>query len=202
MMRRRIVTRGAHAAAVAAAVVIAVAAAGCGSSSSGAGRAAAAKARSQVVSATRALYQDIYRARVGWATSLSGLYLGCPTSTNQDELMYRGVISYIDAFNRRISSGAYRGRLISLVHSGGWTYTENTRDAPAGSWAFHYDLVKGPMRGDVSIGGPTALLRVSSPCFDAGAAAQSLGQHGDELPLPHPSRPPPAGSASPSPSGS
>jgi hypothetical protein len=199
--------RGAHAATVAATtvaatVVIAIAAAGCGSNGSVDGRAAAAKARGKVVSATRALYQDIYHARVGWATSLSGLYLGCPTSTNQNELMYRGVISYINAFHRRIGSDAYRGRLMSLVRADGWRNTENARDAPAGSWAFHYDLVKGSLRGDISISGPTALVRVSSPCFDAGAAAQSLGQHGDELPLPHPSPTTPAGSASPSPGSS
>jgi hypothetical protein len=189
MMRRRIVASKARAAIVAAAAAVAMAATGCGSSGTSAdgGRAAATKARSQVVSATRALYQRIYDARVGFARNLSGLYLGCPTSTNQDELMYRGVLSYVDAFNRRISSDAYRGRLIGLVHADGWTYTQNSKDTPTGSWAFHYDLVKGSLKGDISIGGPTALVRISSPCFDAGAAAQSLGQQGDELPLPHPS---------------
>ena len=190
MTRRRIVASMARAAIVAATAVVAIAAGGCGGSSgnsAGGGRAAATKARSQVVSATRALYQRIYGAHVGFARNLSGLYLGCPTSTNQDELMYRGVLSYVDAFNRRISSAAYRGRLISLVRADGWTYTENSKDTPTGSWAFHYDLVKGSLKGDISIGGPTALVRVSSPCFDAGAAAQSLGQQGDELPLPHPS---------------
>jgi hypothetical protein len=161
--------------------------AGCSSGvSASQGRTAAAKARGQVLPQVRALYRQIYNARAGWAFAIDASYLRCIRGNSTTQVAYHSNISYVRGF-QGLTPASFRQRILALVHSGGWKFALNNADRPKGNWDSHYDLSKGPVKGDLAVAGRIALLRFSSPCFNAGSAADSLAAHGSDVPVPHPS---------------
>jgi hypothetical protein len=173
--------------------VAAITLAGCSSGvSASQGRAAAVKARSQVLPQVSALYQEIYQARAGWAFAVDASYLRCIRANSTTQVAYHNNISYVRGFQGG-TTASFQQRILAIVHASGWKDSLNNGDKPHGNWDAHYDISKGPVKGDLAMAGRIALLRFSSPCFNAGPAATSLGSQGGEVPVPHPSVTSPGG---------
>lgn len=189
----RTLLRGLTGMTAAIAIAVAVAACGGGGVSASQGRAAAVKARGQVLPGTRALYQKIYSEHIGWAFSISANYLPCVKTNSTTQVAYHNYLTYVNAF-KGVASASFQQRILALVRASGWKSTVNNQDKPSGHWDSHYDITKGPVKGDLALAGRTALLRFSSPCFDAGPAADSLGSRGGyDIPVPHPTVSPSGG---------
>lgn len=181
-------------ASVMAAAAVTLASAGCSSGvSASQGRDAAAKARGQVLPQVRSLYQEMYRSRVGWSFAIAENYLPCIKSNSTSQVAYHNYLSYVRGF-KGVTPASFQRRLVAILHASGWKSSLNNRDMPSGKWEVHYDIAKGSVKGDLAMAGTVALLRFSSPCFDAGPAASSLGSRGgSEVPVPHPSVTPSGG---------
>lgn len=166
-------------------------AAGCSSGPSG--QAAADAARSQALSGIRALYQRILGAHVAFSGGLAGQYEQCPGG-GQNELFYDVSAIYLYVFNRSISGSGLRQAMMRQAQADGWTfrkYIKNSRDGNS----FPYQMEKGELDGHIAVTppqpsarypGPTGLIEIESPCFDAGSAASRLGQVNNSYPLPVP----------------
>jgi hypothetical protein len=174
------------------AVACVLTAAGCGGTSAADGHASAAAARSQALTALRGLYQHIHAAHVGTADSVGGFYAQCVTNKSRNNLFYDGSIESIYPLDRSLSKDSYQQQLNAIARTQGWTFNKNRKNVESGN-AFPYEMAKGSLGGHISVvdspprnpGDPkiSALIEVTSSCFDAGPAARSLTKHSDDLPL-------------------
>jgi hypothetical protein len=179
--------------ALAAAACLLLLAAGCGGTSASAGRASAAAARADVLSAMRGLYQHVLDGRVGTASSMGGMFTPCITRSDPHQLFYDGSIDLIYPFDRSTSDTTFQQQMNSAARAAGWTFNKNRQTVEFGD-EFPYEMARGSLGGHISVVREppgshqgykrSALIEITSSCFNAGSAAGALTNHDDDLPLP------------------
>jgi hypothetical protein len=171
-----------------------LAAVGCGTTHAGrgggtaGGRVSAASARSRVESAVRDLYvRRLYRAGIGYATSLDGGYESCPRAPSR--LRFTGGTD-VYPLHSGVSPAAYARAAAGALRSGGWLVRPSKSPVRASVAVSYYAIAKGGLTGDMyvvpaSSAGPRAVLGVSSGCFAPGSRRDYPTRY-YHLALPHP----------------
>jgi hypothetical protein len=180
-------------AAVTAAAAVVSLAAGCSTSQPVAGvespaAAAAAAARYQVTGTLRTVYDRLYRARIGYGTSLDGSLQTCLGARSQ--LYYRGDMD-LHPLGGKISGAAFTRRITRVLRrQGWWVDPQKFISVPPPGRVYSYQFIQGGSGGLMYVVAgqpglaPWARFEVQGQCFKHPGWASPA--HPDRLPLPHP----------------